>query len=206
MVGFDHEPRPVDAGEESLAPEDNSEHISLNVRVMCLTVTQWFWCECDRLAHLHQNSTQTSPIRIYSDYGVSAWLEVSKLHFAADKLLSRFECLVMWRVPSKEGIFLEQVAERHYLKWCSHDTPWNDCNPMFVWQATVWHWIIRRWDARTRYPGSTNITRLESRHIELCFTKGVTINSSDDLKRHTQTDSRELGTLRDTFISKPTRM
>ena len=37
MVGFVGEPRPVDVGVKSLAPKDNSENLSLNVRVICLT-------------------------------------------------------------------------------------------------------------------------------------------------------------------------
>ena len=39
MVRFDRESRPVDVRVESLTPEDNnSEHLSLNVRVTCLLI------------------------------------------------------------------------------------------------------------------------------------------------------------------------
>ena len=40
MVGLEGEPHPVDVRMESLASKDNGEHLSLNVRVTCLTVTE----------------------------------------------------------------------------------------------------------------------------------------------------------------------
>ena len=91
---------------ETLAAEDDCEHLTFNVGVSLFAITKGLAGEPDGLPVLDENGAESSAGGVDLDDTLSLWVEVCKGHFATDERLRRCKYCVVRVCPNELGVIL----------------------------------------------------------------------------------------------------